>query len=209
MKSKYSEYFNHDNYAEDYDEDVGNEKDPIRAGYADVMKWAGEQVDAESIIIDLGCGTGNTLLAVKDYKSAFCVDVSEKMIKIAREKLPADVQFIKTDILDFFDGFDADFDVCISTYCIHHLIQEEKHRLFQIIGSRAKKGCKLVFGDLMYENNEEEMKLRAIYPDMQEEFDDEFFWNVDQETKILKNKGFKVDVKRFSDLSWGILAIKI
>jgi hypothetical protein len=42
-----------------------------------------------------------------------------------------------------------------------------------------------------------------------EAFDEEFFWYVDQANGWLRELGFEIEIKRFSDLSWGIAAKKL
>ncbi|VAW44877.1 hypothetical protein MNBD_GAMMA03-1619 [hydrothermal vent metagenome] len=46
------------------------------------------------------------------------------------------------------------------------------------------------------------MKIKD--PDLIADFEDEFYWNIDDESQKLKSIGFKIEIKRFSDLSWGI-----
>jgi len=75
--------------------------------------------------LDLGCGTGN--YTVELYKRGFDVigfDASEKMLEIARRKLP-DVKFIKGDAykLPFPD---ESFDVVLSVTMFEFIHQPEK-----------------------------------------------------------------------------------
>ena len=76
MKSQFSEKFNHDPIAVGYDENVTNENNPIRKGYSDVMRWVTDMTDGSNVLVDLGCGTGNTAQRVKDYERMYCVDIS-------------------------------------------------------------------------------------------------------------------------------------
>ena len=41
-----------------------------------------------------------------------------------------------------------------------------------------------------------------------EEIEDEFFWNLDEALGVMTSLGFETVSRRFSDLSWGILAMK-
>jgi hypothetical protein len=54
MRSKYADYFNHDADAAGYDQDVQNERDPIRAGYRAVLRWVADKVKPHSRVPDLG-----------------------------------------------------------------------------------------------------------------------------------------------------------
>ena len=211
MKSRYSKKFNHDSMAAGYDKDVKNEDHPIRAGYQSLLNWVQEKTKNSKFIVDLGCGTGNTIKVLQNFEKAYCVDISQKMMDIAKEKLKGrkNIIFLKSDFLGFFPEFkEKQADTIISAYAIHHLIQEEKHKLFEEIYNFLNKGGKLVFGDLMFKNKEQEKEMREKYPDLAEDFDDEFFWHIDDEVKKLESIGFDVEIKRFSDLSWGIYAVK-
>ena len=212
MKSKFAQKFNHDSIANDYDDNVQNEDNPIRKGYSSLMKWVKKKTEESNILVDLGCGTGNTSIQIKSNKKIYCVDISQNMLNIAKNKLKNndDVVFIKNDLLGFFDDFqnDKQIDTIISTYAIHHLTQDEKHILFEKIFNFLPKDGKVIFGDLMFESREYENKMKSKYPDLVEDFDDEHYWYINDESKKLELLGFKVEIKKFSDLSWGIYGIK-
>jgi SAM-dependent methyltransferase len=69
MNSVHADEFNHDPYASRYDADVSQEDNPIRAGYGAVHTWLGQMVAEDTAVLDLGCGTGNTILP--DLAEAF------------------------------------------------------------------------------------------------------------------------------------------
>ena len=212
MKSEFAQKFNHDGIASDYDENIQNEINPIRTGYNSLMKWIKNKTKQSNIIVDLGCGTGNTSNQIKPDKKIYCVDISQNMIDIAKDKLKHNdnVTFIKDDFLGFFENFknDKQIDTIISTYAIHHLTQNEKHILFEKIFDFLPKNGKIVFGDLMFKNKEYENEMKNKYPDLIEDFDDELYWYLDDESKKLELLGFKIEIKKFSDLSWGIYGVK-
>jgi putative AdoMet-dependent methyltransferase len=212
MKSKFAQKFNHDPIASDYDDNVQNEDNPIRKGYSSLMKWIKERTGESNILIDLGCGTGNTSSQIKSDKKIYCVDISRNMLDIAKNKLKNNdkVVFIKNDLLGFFDDFENDkkIDAIVSTYAIHHLTQDEKHILFEKAFNFLPKGGKVIFGDLMFKSKEYENQMKSKYPNLIEDFDDELYWYIDDESKKLESVGFKVEIKKFSDLSWGIYGIK-
>lgn len=215
MKSQHGEFFNHDVIAHEYDEDVLNDSDPIRAGYDELLDWASGHpaVVAADRILDLGSGTGNLSLRLDSFKKLVCVDISEKMHEIARQKLAhfSQVEFVQADLLGYFDDSPT-FDAIISTYAIHHLTDDEKRLLFQKIYNRLEVGGAAVFGDLMFADKVDEERLCQKYneshPYVVEAIEEEFFWYVDQSVASLKALGFDTEIKRFSDLSWGIVAKK-
>lgn len=210
MKSKYSEYFNHDDDAENYDLDVLNEDHPVRKGYSALLEYTGRQVQKNTTVIDLGCGTGNTILQLPECKKIYAVDVSEKMIQIAKQKLNKrnEIEYVTSDILEFVSSFDVKVDAIVSTYVLHHLDQTEKHQSFLFMKNLVKKGGKLIIGDLMFKNIEHEKQMRMKYPDLCEDFDDEFFWNIKTDSRVLEDLGFTISKKQFSDLSFVIIGIR-
>jgi putative AdoMet-dependent methyltransferase len=153
MRSVHGPVFNHDDHATDYDADVRNEKDPIRAAYHDVLAWviSEARIDSSSRVLELGSGTGNLSCLLDRSGELVCVDLSERMEAIARSKSGHLVnrRFIKADILEVFDYERAPFDSVISTYAIHHLTDEEKRLLFAKIFTGLVPGGRAVFGDLM------------------------------------------------------------
>lgn len=212
MKSQYSKKFNHDSISEGYDEDVKNENNPIREGYQELLNWAVKKAKDSKVIIDLGCGTGNTILSLLKLDKVYCVDISQNMLDIAKDKLKdkGEIIFVKSDLLIFDEEIknNKEIDTIISTYAIHHLIQKEKHQLFEKIYEFLSKGGKVIFGDLMFENKDKENLIRIKYPHLIKYFDDEFYWYIDDEVKKLKEVGFQIEIKKFSDLSWGIYGEK-
>lgn len=209
MKSEFVEKFNHDFIASKYDEDVADESHPIRTGYKSLLEWVSQKAEKSHVLIDLGCGTGNTVLELKHFEKVYCVDVSQNMLAIAKEKLKEkeNIEFVQTDLFSFFDSFDKPFDTVISTYAIHHLTQREKHQFLRKIHAALPKGGRVIFGDLMFESKAYEVEMRKKYPKLEEEFDDEFFWYVEEERKQLEELGFTIEVKQFADLSWGIFGV--
>lgn len=217
MRSKHADQFNHDLDAPGYDADVLNAEDPIRASYEDVLNWVIEraEITADSEVLDLGSGTGNLSARIQKCKRLICVDISEQMTEIAKPKLKhlKNVSFAINDILEYFEVETSKFDVIISTYTIHHLVENEKHLLFKKIWEHVRPGGRAIFGDLMLESEALRDSFIKKYRVMNEievaqAIQEEFFWFVDPAVQGLREIGFKTEVQRFSDLSWGIAAIK-
>jgi putative AdoMet-dependent methyltransferase len=217
VRSKHVDEFNHDQWFEEYDLDVQNESDPIRTGYEDVLNWVIEKaaVKQDDEVLDLGSGTGNLCMRIKQCQHLICVDVSTKMSEVAKPKLAhlGEVEFQYKDLLEFFHANSAQFDVIISTYAIHHLEEDEKQTLFQYLWKALKPGGRAVLGDLMLENQTAELAMIQTYKELKkfsvsEAIEEEWFWYVDSAVSGMEALGFEVTGKRFSDLSWAIAAVK-
>lgn len=104
-------------------------------------------------VIDLGCGTGTISLAVKEaYPKAklTCVDISEKMLRIAAGKLSdvANATFINKNFYDF--NFDKKYDVVVSSLALHHLVTEEdKLEFYQKIYACLNMGGIFINADVV------------------------------------------------------------
>ena len=218
MRSKHVSDFNHDDSAEGYDDDVKDESFPIRTGYAETLQWvfSNAEVVKDKRVLELGSGSGNLTEKIHQCSEIVCVDVSEEMEKLAREKLEhlKTRKFIADDILGVFDGELGSFHVVMSTYTIHHLLEEEKKMLFNKIWKVLEPGGVAIFGDLMLESKDLKKsqieKYRKQGEDVTAEaIEEEFFWYVDESLLALEKLCFQsIRVKRFSDLSFGIKAVK-
>jgi putative AdoMet-dependent methyltransferase len=234
-RSEHVDRFNHDEDADEYDSDVQNAADPIRAGYDQLLDWVRNEVSASQqqgrTVLELGSGTGNLtlrLLAAGGVDRIVCVDVSTRMTELAAAKLAhefedaeASVQFLLCDVLEALDGeklaesgAPTAFDAIVSTYTLHHLTRDEKARLFRAAAARLRTGGQLVVGDLAFESAGERARFldrcRASGSEEQAELalviEDEFFWILEEDMPALESAGFEVVARRFSDLSWGIAA---
>lgn len=210
MKSQYADYFNHDHDAKEYDLDVTREEDPIRTGYASLMAWLGTRAAPATGVLDLGAGTGNTIRALPQDCEVTAVDISVKMIEIAKLKLAdRSVSYVIGDILDYITRAPLQhFDVIVSTYALHHLTPQEREHLFTAIRRRSDAHPHILVGDLMYRNEADRnrilLKFAARHPELAEEMDDEFFWDIERTTEMLEYLGWEPSWTKFSDLSWGV-----
>ncbi len=217
MRSQYADRFNHDPEAAAYDQDVANEQDPVRTGYQAVLEWVirSAQISPTASVLDLGTGTGNLARLIPICGELDCVDISGQMLDRARPKLShlPTVRYHQTDLLQVFDQVDRAYDAVISTYAIHHLTDPEKTILFERIWERLKSGGRAVFGDLMLaaagirEQQAAEYRT-AGHPEVAEGILEEFYWPLDTAQERLRGLGFQVEMRSFSDLSWGIWAAK-
>ncbi len=212
MRSRFADTFNHDADAPDYDVDVTNETDPIRAGYRELLAWVADMaaIGAHHDVLELGAGTGNLTQLLLNARRIVAVDVSAAMLAIAASKVHGPIDWQRNDLLEYFDGRVERFDSVVSTYAIHHLVPKEKELLFQRVRDAVKPGARAVFGDLMFESERHRAQAIARYrdawPDVAAAIEGEFFWVLDDCLACLERLGFAVATHRISDLSWGIRA---
>ncbi|MBN2353799.1 MAG: class I SAM-dependent methyltransferase [Spirochaetales bacterium] len=214
MRSSHADYFNHDGDAPGYDRDVADETNPVRAGYRALIDFVGARTPPDTDVLDLGAGTGNTVLALPLSCRVTAVDVSEKMLALAAGKLAGrNTAFIQDDILSFVHARDlAGFHVLVSTYALHHLTPGERGIMFRTMFEKTRPAVKIIIGDIMYKNDDDRNgiieKYQVDYPDLASDFTDEFFWNVDESDADLKRSGWNAEWRRFSDLSWTVELVK-
>ena len=103
-------------------------------------------------ILDVSCGTGELLVSlVKKDKNQnlqlYGVDIAEKMLRKAREKLASSVRLQKADVhkLKFPEH---SFDYVISTESFHHYSDQQK--ALQEMVRVAKKGGKVIVVDINF-----------------------------------------------------------
>lgn len=218
MRSQHADDYNHDAWAEGYDQDVADESHPIRAGYSALLDWmaSAAEIGASDRVLELGSGSGNLTLRLPACGELICVDISAAMEALAALKLThlSNRRFIQEDILAVFDRPNfGSFDCVLSSYTVHHLTEEEKGWLFSRVWQQLVSGGRAVFGDLMVETAACQAGLAARYraqgqPDTAESIEEEFFWRLDTAVEQLTRLGFCVQTRRFSDLSFGLLCRK-
>lgn len=85
--------------------------------------------------------------------------------------------------------------------------------LFGALAARLPPGGRAVFGDPMFESASARADLLRTYRDsgcaaLAGEIESEFFWDLELDTRALRNAGFRTQSRRFSELSWGVQAIR-
>ena len=130
------------------------------AGYKNVLNriYSGIHKKINGKILDIGFGTG--VLTQKLYHDGyeiFGVDFSDRMIEIAKEKMP-NATLIQ---YDFSNGMpeillDNKYDYIISTYAIHHLTTDNKiHFINQLLKCLKESGVVLI-GDVAFETQKQQ-----------------------------------------------------
>ena len=121
-----------------------------------------KQTKSNGCILDIGFGTG--VLTKKLYADGYLitgVDFSNKMIEIARAKMPNATLLL----CDYSGGLPKEvtemkFDFIISTYAIHHLDDNQKISIIkQMVNALTLEGC-IIFGDVLTETVKDMAKVK-------------------------------------------------
>jgi SAM-dependent methyltransferase len=135
-----------DEVAPDYDEDKSEE---YRACVSLVVEYA--DPGAEDVVLDLGCGTGAIALALAaDAREVIGRDISEGMMERARAKAAqrglSNVSFGEGSFRE--PNVDADVDIVVSNFAMHHLSDSEKREAIEVIAGLGPR--RFVLGDVMF-----------------------------------------------------------
>ena len=174
-----------DLWADGYDRSVGISDEvgtyPF-AAYRQIMNEIYNRVLARcgKAVLDIGFGTGT--LTAKLYEQGCGIwgqDFSRRMMELAREKMPG----AKLYQGDFSRGLVEElrqnkYDAIIATYSLHHLTDEQKISLLEILLPLLNDGGSVYIGDVMFETRTELEKHRIL---LDKEWDDEEIYFVADE----------------------------
>ncbi len=113
-----------------------------------------EQVEADDRVLDIGCGTGSLALRCAQRGGRVAgIDVSPRMLDVAREKLAAaglkdQVELRQMSAIDLDETFPAhSFDVVMSSLVFSELSDEEQRFVLRACRRLLRKGGRLVVAD--------------------------------------------------------------
>ena len=129
-------------------------------------------------ILDLGCGTGETSLKILDRcpdAEVIAVDYSLRMLDFARAKIEwagysNRWKAFEGDFGDWANynlSLPEEFDICVSSFAIHHLTDQMKLTLFQRIRKSLKPGGAFWNADPVLP---ESPTLQKLYQQMREDW---------------------------------------
>ena len=156
-----------DLWAEGYDKSVGlSDEDGTYpfAGYRAILNAIYSRILSASAKTVLDIGFGTATLTSKLYERGLMIygqDFSEKMLRIAREKMPEAELYLG----DFAKGLaeplkSQKYDAIIATYSLHHLTNMQKAVFIGELLERLNDGGCLYIGDVAFENREALEKCR-------------------------------------------------
>jgi len=102
-------------------------------------------------VLDLGTGTGETLVAVLERQAvgrAVGIDKSEGMLAAARERLAG--RPVELTVADLADPLpEGPFDLVVSALAVHHLDASAKADLFVRVARALRPGGRFVLADVV------------------------------------------------------------
>lgn len=111
-------------------------------GYGVLVEFLPERVDR---VLDLGCGDGEVVgrvLAARPDAQAVAVDFSGEMLRRVRERFAEalNVTVVEHDLDEPLPGDWGPFDVVVSAFAIHHVVDERKRSLYAEVYDRLAPG---------------------------------------------------------------------
>lgn len=165
--------------------------------------WAAESENPAPMILDIGAGTGlMSAWMLEKFPEAHLtlVDIAEKMLAQARERFSGreHTQFV---LADYSTGdLGGPYDIACSALSIHHLVTEDKRRLFRRIFSVLKPGGMFVNAD---QADGETSYFRTRYMEYWNHFLESGPMPEEQHAEILKRRDTLDKNEKLSDqLAW-------
>ncbi|GEM_PF-478275 len=169
--------------------------------------------NVNDVILDLGCGTGKQLIELsKNVKSTIGVDISEGMLKQAKENVESEgINNIELYIGSFEEP-NLNIDLkrkhitkIISNYALHHLTTEYKEKAIEnMINIGGEELQSIIIGDLMFfedpEGHKEEFALVGYGPEV------DFPSHVKELRNCFSNFDFNIEIYKLHPLVGIIVA---
>jgi tRNA (cmo5U34)-methyltransferase len=139
-------------------------------------------------ILDVGAGYGAlaaAILADRPNASAVCLDGSEEMLKLGRErnaKFGARIEFVRggMDAPGWAGALSGSFDAVVSARALHHLTHEQRRRFFRDACGLVRPGGCFINSDSLLASSE---TLRGLYRKTRQRWIDDQTGNPARETQ--------------------------
>jgi 2-polyprenyl-3-methyl-5-hydroxy-6-metoxy-1,4-benzoquinol methylase len=178
----YSNYFTNQagrSFTENYAEKFKEEKKQFAKEIIPLLPS-----DKSVNILDIGCGIGSLLAAVKEqnYTQVKGIDISSEQVKIANSLGVKEVEC--TDIMDFFSKNNQSFDVICGMDIIEHFTKDELVDLLILLKSKLNKNGRVIF-----RTPNADAPFASLYA--QGDFTHENFMNSNSAKQVMMATGFQ------------------
>ena len=150
------------------------------------LKKIKKDLPKEGKVLDIGCGVGYPVAKHFDKEgySVTGIDISSKMLKIAKEKIP-NAKFLKKDMLEMKFP-DNSFDIVISILSILHISKKYHKKLFKNIYRILKPNGRIIIGMTTLNDGEYTNQwVKGV----------KMFWSTsgkEENINLIKDSGFKI-----------------
>jgi len=143
------------------------------------------QLNNKLKILDVGCGTGDSLnyIAKLSKSQLYGLDISEKMLKIARKKL-GEKAILKLGDVEKIPFKDKTFDYVLNTEAFHHFPNPNK--TLKEINRVLKKNGEFMLADVNFYSNFIHWLFKKIEPGHVN------IYSKDEFKELFKSNGFKI-----------------
>ena len=93
----------------------------------------------KKIIADIGCGPGNSFKHLKEFKKVYAFDFSKKLLEIANEKKPKNIEIFKENILKYKLPEKVDISLAVMSIFPNNY-SELDEIVLNILNNTKKKG---------------------------------------------------------------------
>ncbi|BBF45257.1 SAM-dependent methlytransferase YrrT [Lachnospiraceae bacterium KM106-2] len=212
--SDWTDLWNFDSWAENYDTDIRKDGDgiPFYKNYDLVIDETAKAVAKKpGKVLEIGIGTANLTNQMlkkgilKDHIVA--IDASRNMLKVAKGKCPDIPMKIGTYLQIPYDP--NSIDTVVSSYAFHHNNDQEKVLAVQEMDRVIGEHGRIIITDLMFASRKEREKYENSCTDkIREELQDEYFAYVDELKYILEDKDYQCKTRQIDPIMWIIVGEK-
>lgn len=160
-----------------------------------------------ALILDMGVGTGEITGPLHDLGyNVTGVDLSDKMIDLAKSKMP-NAMFICDTFQNSLAKLNNQYDFIIFNYSIHHLDYQNQINLLLNVYDYLSDHGMIIIGDVSTLNTKDMKQLQEKYDSIWD--DEEYYPIVDIYQKSELKNYFKISYKKINEVAGIFVLLKI
>ncbi|HEX3022101.1 MAG TPA: MerR family transcriptional regulator [Lachnospiraceae bacterium] len=211
--SEWKDVWNFDSWASSYDKDIREYTSGLNfyKNYDDVIRFTAQKVNEKSgKVVEIGIGTGNLMkeiIAGNNVTDMLGIDQSVQMLTLAKRKLP-ELRLLVGSFMKLPLPSNS-YDIVVTSYAFHHCNDTEKLLAIKEMDRVLDSHGRIIITDLMFENQSvRETFAKKCTEEELRDLEDEFFGNVNEIEKIMKELGYHCSHFQIDELIWLIEAEK-